>query len=171
MRGSAPIALAALAALTFAAPATAARPSVSHARCQPWQQRVEQASLVRLGPLSAGWDTYKEWPNMERFADPETGAVYAKAGLYVRPGTVASLSIAPAYRADADFNYGQGRNGARVLADVVRIRACERRTTFFSGGLIVTGPTCVGIEVRVRGSRRAYRHMVSIDRADTCPVR
>ena len=87
-----------------------------------------------------------------------------------RQGTVASLYIAPAYRDVADFVYGAGRNGSHRLSDIVRIRACRNRTSFYSGGLTVRGPTCVEIRVRQRGSRRVYRHMVSIDMGDTCPT-
>jgi hypothetical protein len=68
----------------------------------------------------------------------------------------------------ADFVYGHGPNGSNVLSDVVRFHACPRRWTFFAGGLVVRGPTCVLIEVRQRGSRRVHRRMVSINMGANC---
>ena len=89
--------------------------------------------------------------------------------MYARRGTIASLSIAPAYRDVADFVYGSGRRGGHVLSDVVRIHACPRRTSFYSGGLVVKAATCVLMELRQRGNWRVLRRMVSINMGANCP--
>src|SRR3954454_17578520 len=174
MRRSPVIAAAALTALVAAAPAAAADPpTVAYARCDRGlvQRDVAQAR-ERLGPLAfnANWDSYADWPNMERLRDPRDGTYYAESRMYARGGTIATLAVAPAYRAAADFVYGGGRNGSHVLSDVVRIRACARGWSFFSGGLVVKGRTCVLIEVRERGRRRVYRKMVSINMGTNCPA-
>jgi hypothetical protein len=174
MKGTPVIALAVLTASLAAAPvAAAAPPTVAYGRCDTGTvQRDVAPARTRLGPLTfiAGWDGYADWPNMERQRNSRDGTYYAKSAMNARRGTIASLSIAPAYRAVADFIYGQGPNGSHVLSDVVRIRACKRHTSFYSGGLVVRGPTCVGIEVRERGSRRVYRQMVSINMGANCPA-
>jgi hypothetical protein len=126
----------------------------------------------RLGAFawSGDWGGYATWHNIEQQRDPD-GLIYAKNPMFVRRGTIASLSIAPAYRGQADFVYGDNRRGtARVLSDAVRVRACKRRATFYSGGLIVTGSTCVLIEARERGSRRVQRRMISINMGTSCPA-
>ena len=168
------IAAAALTALVAAGPGAAATPhrTVAHARCDTGTVAADATSArgERLGPLrfNAGWDSYATWPNMEASRHRD-GTFYAKSPLFVDRGTIASLSIAPAYRDDADFNYAKGANGVSVLSDVVRIRSCARRTAFFSGGLVVRDPTCVLIEARERGSRRVHRRMVSINMGANCP--
>jgi hypothetical protein len=131
---------------------------------------VTAARRERVGPLvfGAGWEGYAQWPNMERLRARD-GTYYAKSGLYVGRGVVATLSIAPAYRGVADFIYGKGRNGRSVLSEVVRVRGCVRQRDFVSGGLVVKGPTCVLIQVRGRGDRRVYRRMVSINMGSNCP--
>ncbi len=169
------IAAVALTALVAAGPGVAATPhrTVAHARCDTGAVAADvfAARRERLGPIifGAGWTGYAEWPTMERLRDPRTGTNYAKSGMYIRRGTIASLAIAPAYRDVADLVYGKGRNGQSVLSEAVRIRGCARRPTFFSGGLVVRGPTCVLIEARERGSRRVHRRMVSINMGANCP--
>ena len=169
------IAAAALTALVAAGPGAAATPhrTVAHARCDTGTVAADATSArgERLGPLrfNAPWDTYATWPNMESLRDPRDGTYYAKSPLFVDRGTIGSLAIASAYRDDADFVYGNNANGRSVLSDVVRIRGCARRTAFFSGGLVVRGPTCVLIEARERGSRRVHRRMVSINMGANCP--
>jgi hypothetical protein len=166
-------AVAALAALGAAAPVSAAAPTVANAFCEhsPAQRGGGPNIETRMGPVGfAGWDGYATWVNMERHRDPRTGTNYAKSPMWVRPRAVATLYVAPAYRDVADFVYGAGRNGSHRLSDIVRIRSCPNRTSFYSGGLVVRGPTCVEIRVRVRGSRRVYRKMVSINKGDTCPA-
>jgi hypothetical protein len=169
------IAAVALTALVAATPAAALpHRTVAHARCDEGTAAasVTAARRERLGPLvfGAGWESYAHWFDMERFRDPRDGTIYAKSGLYVGRGVVATLSIAPAYRGVADFVYGKGRNGGHVLSEVVRIRGCARRRDFMSGGLVVTGPACVLIQVRGRGDSRVYRRMVSIDMGPNCPA-
>lgn len=169
------IAAAALTALVAAGPGAAATPhrTVAHARCDTGTVAADASAArrERLGPIVfvAGWANYAAWPNMERLRDPRTGTNYAKSGMQVGRGTIASLAIAPAYRAFADLVYGNGTNGQSVLSEVVRIRGCARRSEFFSGGLVVRGPTCVLIEARERGSRRVHRRMVSINMGANCP--
>ena len=165
----------ALTALVAAAPAAAIpHRTVAQARCDEGTAAagVTAARGERLGPLvfGAGWEGYAYWFDMERFRDPLDGTIYAKSGLYVDRGVVATLSIAPAYRDAADFVYGKGPNGRSVLSEVVRIRGCARRRRFVSGGLVVTGPACVLIQARGRGDRRLYRRMVSINMGTHCPA-
>jgi hypothetical protein len=124
----------------------------------------------RLGPFSwtGHWDGYAQWSNMEQLRDPRDGTYYAKLPMYLRKNTVASLSIARSFRDNADFVYGRGRDESAVLSDVVRFRSCRGGTTLYPGGLVVTGPTCVLIEARVRGSRRVRRQMISINMGASC---
>ncbi|MEA2481838.1 MAG: hypothetical protein QOJ07_3760 [Thermoleophilaceae bacterium] len=161
------LALAGIASGAVAAPA-GARTAVATARCDPGLQTASAGT--RLGPLlfRAGWDGYASWPGKVR--NPDTGTYYAKSGITARAGTVATLSIAPAYRGVADLIYGQGPDGDHVLSDAVRFSSCRHGTTFFSGGLVVGGPECVELRVRARGSRAVFRRMVSIDRGDSCPA-
>ena len=167
------IAAVALTALVAAGPGVAGTPhrTVANARCDTGTVAADVASArgERLGPLrfNASWDSYATWRNMESLR--RDGTYYAKSPLFVDRGTIASLAVAPAYRDRADFFYGKGANGRNVLSDVVRIRSCARRTAFFSGGLVVTAPTCVLIEVRQRGSSRVHRRMVSINMGANCP--
>jgi hypothetical protein len=118
----------------------------------------------------ANWDGYATWGNMERLRNERDGTNFAKSPMWVRRGTIATLYIAPAYRDAADFVYGAGRNGSHRRSDIVRIRACPNRTSFYSGGLIVHGPTCVEIRVRERGSRLVHRKMISINMGAACPA-
>jgi len=148
------------------------RATVAYARCEDAApQRDVVAARERFGPVTflGSWDGYAQWLTMERFRSAE-GTYYAKNGIHVRPRAIGSLAISPAYRASADFIYGQGANGSHVLSDVVRLRGCPRGSAFFSGGLVVRGPTCVLIEARRRGSRRVERRMVSINKGADCPA-
>jgi hypothetical protein len=168
-------ALALLAVVSTAGPASAAPPTVANAFCEqsPPQRGSGGGPNIgtRMGPVGfAGWDGYATWANMESQRDPRTGTNYAKSPMWVRRGAVASLYVAPAYRAVADFNYGARRSGSHRLSDVVRIRACPDRLSFYSGGLVIREATCVEIRVRVRGNRRVYRKMVSINKGDACPA-
>ena len=149
-------------------------PTVAYARCADSPpQRDVSAARERFGPLTflGNWAGYAEWRNMEWLRDDRDGTNYAKNPMYARRGTVATLSIGPAYRAAADFVYGRGPNGSHARSDIVRIRACPHRNSFYSGGLVVTRPTCVRIDVRERGSRRVHRKMVSINMGANCPAR
>jgi hypothetical protein len=167
-------AAAALTALVAATPAAALEHRrVARAGCDN-VNTVRSLTRVgdRLGPLSwlASWDGYAEWGNMEALRDPRDGTNYAKNPMYLRRGAVASLAIARAYRDKADFVYGRGPNGSAVLSEVVRLSSCRNGMAFFAGGLVVTGPTCVLIEARQRGSRRVHRRMVSINMGANCPA-
>jgi hypothetical protein len=166
MKARAVIGLVAAALAAPAAAASAAPAATSHARCDPGTRVNGDPSRERLGPVGfGGFSGYAQWDNMERVRSPE-GTYYAKSPMYVRRRTVASLSIAPAYRGVADLNYGH-----HGLVDVVRINSCKRgRTTFFSGGIVVRAPACVEIQVRVRGRRGVLRQMVSINKGDGCPA-
>jgi hypothetical protein len=161
----------ALTAVGTAATPAAALPHqrVAHAPCGDNRVDISAGAGDRLGPFSwsGHWDSYAVWPTMEQQRDPRDGTIYAKYPMYLRRGTVASLSIAPAYRRNADFVYG-GRAGRHVLSEVVRFRSCANSTTFYSGGLVVTGATCVMIEARVRGDRRVHRKMISINMGANC---
>jgi hypothetical protein len=174
MKGLPVTVLTVLAVLVAAAPAAAAGPTVAYARCDRDQTTRDVApARTRMGPFlfNASWDDYAEWVGMERMRNPEDGTFYAKSPLYVRRDTIGSLAVAPAYRDVADFVYGRGPDGSHALSDVVRFHSCKRSASFFSGGLVVGGPTCVGIEARVRGSRRVYRRMVSVNMGANCPAR
>jgi hypothetical protein len=173
MRRFAVIAAAALTAMGTAAAPAAATPhrTVAYARCDHIApQRAVVAAREPFGPVTflGNWAGYAQWLNMEQLRSSE-GTYYAKNGFGVRARAAGTLSIASAYRDKADFVYGRGRNGQSVLSDVVRIRGCPRRGGFVSGGLVVTGPTCVLIQARVRGQRRVHRRMVSINMGANCP--
>ena len=135
-------------------------------------QRVTAATHRQLGPITflGNWEGYAHWGNMEWLRDSRTGLVYAKNAMRVRAGTIATLSIAPAYRDAADFVYARDSNGQARRTDVVRIRACERRRSFQAGGVVVRDPTCVLIRVRERGSRRVHQKMISLNMGSACPA-
>lgn len=159
--------VAGIAALAVAAPAGAATPTATANNCHDAERQTfpPPPARVRMGPLTfrPGWDGYAAWPGMESFRRPD-GTHYAKSPMYARPRSVATLYIAPRWRDAAEIVYG------RVRGDAIRIRGCRRRTAFFSGGLLVRGPTCVEVRVRQRGSRRVHRRMASINMGDACPA-
>ena len=155
-----------LAALGAAPPANAGPPTVASVTCEdsPAQRQTfpPRPRRTRIGPLLFnGWHGYKSWANMDEFRDRD-GAAYAKAPMYARRGSISTLYVAPAHRDNVDIFYGGER------ADVLRISACPRRLSFYSGGLLVREPACVEIRVRERGSRRVHRHIASINAGDSC---
>ena len=157
----------ALAVLTVAssvAPASAAPPTVRTVGCQesPAQRGGYPNIRLRLGPLAFhGWDGYATWESMDRFRQ-RGGYAYAKSPMFARAGSIATLYVSPADRENVDIFYGGKR------ADVIHVRACSRRLSFYSGGLLVRDRSCVEIRVRARGSRRVHRERLSIGVGESC---
>ena len=117
--------------VSTAAPASAAPPTVAEIDCQesPRQRGGNPNIDLRLGPLAFhGWDNYATWESMDRFRQ-RGGFAYAKSPMFARAGSVATLYVSPADRNNVDVFYGGKR------ADVMRVRACSRRLSFYSGGL------------------------------------
>jgi hypothetical protein len=151
-------ALAIVAALAAAAPATATPRGHARGQCA---ESFEPVNPERWGPLTfnGAWNSSADWDGTFR---PGEHSIYVKHPMYMEAGTVASLAIGPSARRVADWVYGHRR------VDTVRLNGCRDKPSFFSGGLVVTKPVCVPVTLRVRGSDRVYRRTISIGMGDSC---
>jgi hypothetical protein len=168
------IALTALTALAAAEPAAA-----GFDRARTCENAVGQFGRreVPVGTVAA-IRAVKGYADPAFFAtrrDPETGLYWAKAPVAVRKGKVVSVSIAREDRALADLSFYPTREGETDLRDVVRFSACprgrgpgERLWSSWPGGFVLTGPGCVDLVARARGSRRVHRATLSFGMGEAC---
>jgi hypothetical protein len=112
----------------------------------------------------------RDLPRLSRASYRPRGGRLAGVKLPVglRDGHTATLSVAPAQRAHVALMYREATRDATSITegdDAVSFRPCPAATPAFSGGtvgpvtgwageLMVTGPRCVRLELRVDGERR-----------------